>query len=38
LQEEFFYSLQQLNCTLTVKIQQVETTDYCKSVGRSDVR
>ncbi|WP_370278053.1 5-carboxymethyl-2-hydroxymuconate Delta-isomerase [Pontibacterium sp.] len=38
LQQEFYYSLQQLNCTLTVKITQVETTDYCKSVSRSDVR
>lgn len=34
LQEEFYYSLQQLDCTLTVKITQVESTDYCKSVNR----
>ncbi|MDI3323363.1 hypothetical protein QKW35_03145 [Pontibacterium granulatum] len=38
LQQEFCYSLQQLNCTLTVKITHIESTDYCKSVNRSDVR
>ena len=37
LNAEFSYSLSQLNCIVTVKINEVATTDYIKFIG-SDVR